>query len=221
MRKILRFILLGIIAVLCAVMLAFAISYIYDYVFKTTPEISYESFDGLDNTKPTDADIAEHIVGPDQPRYMTIARLNIYNARVVGLSTTGVDNRLGDPANIYDVGWYLDSAKPGLADARFTAGLYDGHNNGGYDQGVFYHLGELVYGDQILIERGDGAMFTYEVREASTVPTNNIEMSIMQRSVLAGTEGLNIISCGGQWDWNANTYTHRVLIRAVLIESNP
>lgn len=159
----------------------------------------------------------EWIVAPDEPRYMTIERLGIVNARVVGLGIkVGTENQLDDPNNIHDVGWYNESAKPGHEVVGNIAGLYDGHNTGYYKDGVFAYLNTLTVGDLIKIERGDGEVFNYEVHEVAMPLLEEIDMTLMRQSAIDGIEGLNIISCGGDWDESRGTYTHRVTIRATL-----
>jgi sortase (surface protein transpeptidase) len=134
------------------------------------------------------------------------------------LGTVGPENRLDDPKNINDAGWYRDSAKPGQATPQNPAGLYDGHNTGTDQKGIFYALGNLVAGDAITIERGDGVKLNYAVREVSTVRLEEIDMSVMMQSVMHDVEGLNIITCGGAWSADRQTYTHRVTVRATLVE---
>lgn len=158
----------------------------------------------------------EWIVTADEPRYMSIEKLGIVDARVVGVGIkSGTENQLDDPVNIHNVGWYNQSAKPGFGTGNL-AGLYDGHNTGYSANGVFINLGRLVAGDLIKIERGDGQVFNYEVREVATPLLEEVDMNLMQKSAVNGVEGLNIISCGGDWDETRQTYTHRVTVRAVL-----
>lgn len=161
----------------------------------------------------------EWIVAADEPRYMSIEKLGVVNARVVKVGIkSGTENQLDDPVNIHDVGWYNQSVKPGYGTGNM-AGLYDGHNTGYSANGVFINLGRLAVGDLIKVERGDGEVFHYEVREVATPLLEEVDMNLMQRSAVSGTEGLNIISCGGDWDEARQTYTHRVTVRAVLASS--
>jgi len=217
-RKATKIVLIATMAVLCIIGGTLAFDYFWE--MNNIPEYidaPYEAREDLDNTAPTESEILAHIVAPDRPRYMSISRIGVNNARVMELGTVGGSNQLADPVNVHDVGWYHGSARPGQPEPHKMAGLYDGHNTGMYSLGVFYRLGELVYGDQIVIERGDGAVFTYSVRESSLVAAAEVNMAMMMQTAVAGVEGLNIITCGGNWDEVAQTYTHRVLIRAILI----
>jgi hypothetical protein len=177
-----------------------------------TVQTAENSLDIKDETEP----VGEWIVAPDRPRYLTINRLGIVNARVVELGTKGDDNQLEDPANIHDAGWYRESALPGAPFDITYAGLYDGHNTGINQRGVFYNLGKLVVGDTITIERGDGALFNYAVREVQTPLLEEVDMAKMQKSFDPTIEGLNLITCGGDWSVERQTYTHRVTVRATI-----
>lgn len=159
----------------------------------------------------------EWVVAPDEPRYMSIEKLRITNARVVGLGVkSGTASQLDDPKNIHDVGWYNKSVKPGRGGNDGLAGLYDGHNTGYSADGVFVKLGRLAVGDLIKLERGDGEVFYYEVKEVEMPILEEVDMEKMRQSAIPGREGLNIISCGGEWDAERQVYTHRVTVRAVL-----
>jgi len=168
----------------------------------------------VDETVPTEDAIREWKVAPDHPRYLSIPALHISSAivRSVGVQA---DGKLGTPVNIFDTAWFNGSALPGSGSGAL---LIDGHNGGPTLDGVFKRLGSLRVGDKIIIERGDGQLFTYAVVENQTksVADTDAFMGQMLQSAEPGREGLNLITCTGNWD-NANlTFDQRVLIRAVL-----
>ena len=171
----------------------------------------------VDETDRTDDDKLAWHVSPDKPRFLSIDKLGIDRARVteVGLSNVG---RLQTPANIFDVGWYRSSGKPGSGKTL----LIDGHNGGPTKEGVFKHLGNLTAGDIITIERGDGKFFRYEVVENEEVPLSEADskMPKMLVSPVSGRESLSLITCTGAWSQVQNTYLSRQFLRAVLVEEN-
>ena len=105
----------------------------------------------VDETEVTTEQRREHNVEPTAPRYLSIEKLGIINARVysMGINTSG---ELDTPYNIFDVGWYSQSSKPGSGGVL----VMDGHNGGPNVEGVFKHINQLYAGDLITIERGDG-----------------------------------------------------------------
>ena len=149
------------------------------------------------------------------PRYLSIEKLGISNARIlqVGIKASG---ELGTPSNIFDVGWYTASGKPGAGKTL----LLDGHNGGPHVHGVFKDLPSLVIGDVIIIERGDGVVFKYEVVEnkAVSLSESNKYMIEAARSPEKGKESVTLITCTGEWSDQQQTYLSRQFTRATLIE---
>lgn len=162
--------------------------------------------------KPSGPEIAQHTVAPGLPRTLTINDISLSAARIlpVGIDPDGA---LGAPDSIYDVGWYKDSAQPGSGSG---AVLLDGHVSGVNDpNAVFSRLKELTPGARITVEKGDGNTVTYVVRETETLPIEKVDMAKMMRSIDSKREGLNIITCGGKYDYNRQLYEDRVMVYAV------
>ena len=168
----------------------------------------------VDETEVTEEERAEWTVPADQPRYLTIEKLGVRNARIrpVGRKTSG---ELDVPYNIFDVGWYNSSGKPGEGRTM----LIDGHNGGPNVVGVFKYLPELTEGDFIIVERGDGAIFKYSVVENNTIPLSESDsyMSTALTSPEPGKEALTLITCTGEWSQTQQTYLSRQFTRAVLV----
>ena len=159
------------------------------------------------------------VPNPSFPRYLSIPSLKISNARVVQIGTIKDTGQLDSPKSIYDAGWYTKSGLPG---AGKGAVLIDGHNGGPTKGGIFENLGRLSKGSEIIIERGDGQRITYQVadnREISVEDINNesnpLGMKTMLNSMDPKKEGLNMITCVGDWDYSKNTFNKRVMLRAV------
>ena len=159
------------------------------------------------------------VPNPSFPRYLSIPSLKISNARIVQIGTIKDTGQLDSPKSIYDAGWYTKSGLPG---AGKGAVLIDGHNGGPTKGGIFENLGSLSKGSEIIIERGDGQRITYQVadnREMSVEDINNesnpLGMKTMLNSIDPKKEGLNMITCVGDWDYSKNTFNKRVMLRAV------
>ncbi len=169
----------------------------------------------LIEVEPTEDEVAEYIVAADRPRYLTIEKLKVSKARILAM---GVNARgeLSTPSNIFDVGWYEASGKPGQGKTM----IIDGHNGGPHVHGVFKNLPDLTNGDIITVERGDGLIFKYEVVENKEIALAdaNSYMSTAAKSPEAGKESITLISCTGEWSQTQRTYLSRQFTRAVLIE---
>lgn len=164
---------------------------------------------------PTETEVYEYVVSPDQPRYLTIDRLGIKNTRIL---TMGINDKgeLDTPNNIFDVGWYIDSGKPGQGGTM----VIDGHNGGPHLHGVFKDLPNLVVGDVIKIERGDGLIFRYKVVDNVSVLLGEADDYMREafRSPEKGKESLTLITCTGEWSDQRQTYLSRQFTRALIVE---
>lgn len=154
--------------------------------------------------------IANYLVAPDLARYIRIPKLGV-SARVlqVGVTSSGA---LGTPTNVFDTAWYTGSSKPGLPGAT----LIDGHVSSWTTHGVFYGLKNLVAGDRLEIERGDGTKLEYTVNKVAAYDENNVDMSALMVPIKPGTSGLNLITCGGKFDSKSNEFTQRIAVFATL-----
>lgn len=174
-----------------------------------------EDEEELIEEEPTEAEIIEYTVAPDRPRYLTIEKLGIHNARILamGVKSTG---ELMAPNNIFDAGWYEASGKPGQGGTM----IIDGHNGGPHVHGIFKDLPSLSEGDLITVERGDGVVYKYRVVENKPVLLSeaNAYMSVAAKSPEPGKESVTIITCTGEWSDVQGTYLSRQFTRAILAE---
>ena len=160
--------------------------------------------------KKTATEKAVYSVPPSHPRELVIKKLDI-DANIVPESAT--KGTLNSPASAWDVGWYTGSGLPG---AGYGAMLIDGHVNDALGSpGIFYNLTALNPGDTLQVERGDGKWFTYSVTSVQDIPLSKVDMSKMLVSADSSKEGLNLITCGGSYDYTKDTYDHRILVFAV------
>lgn len=182
---------------------------------RDTVEEVVEEKEELVEEEPTDEEVNEYVVAEDRPRYLSIAKLGVVNARVipVGVKSNG---ELGTPNNIFDVGWYESSGKPGQGGTL----VIDGHNGGPHVHGVFKDLPNLEKGDIVVVERGDGKIFRYAVEENNAVPLAESDLYMMTalKTPIAGKESLTLISCTGEWSQQQGTYLSRQFTRAVLLD---
>ncbi|MDO4399175.1 MAG: class F sortase [Candidatus Saccharibacteria bacterium] len=171
----------------------------------------------LIEVEPTEDEVRQYTVAPDRPRYLTIEKLGINKARILPM---GVNDKgeLDTPNNIFDVGWYEASGKPGLGGTM----IIDGHNGGPHVLGVFKSLPSLAEGDIITVERGDGVVYNYKVVESTTVALSESDeyMATAARSPERGKESVTLISCTGEWSQQQGTYLSRQFVRAVLADGN-
>lgn len=216
-RTIAKWVIIGILAILFLVF--FLKVAIWENIYYNEKEgsaraIALDFEEDLVEVPPSDTEVDDYTVAPDRPRYLSIERLEINKARILpmGINEKG---ELSTPNNIFDVGWYYNSSKPGKGGTL----LIDGHNGGPHVQGVFKALPSLSEGDIIVIERGDGTIFKYSVVENISVPLSeaNDYMATAIRTPLSGKESVTLISCSGEWSQAQRTYLSRQFVRAILV----
>ncbi|MBO7560605.1 class F sortase [Candidatus Saccharibacteria bacterium] len=183
---------------------------------KVSEDIEIVEPEEVDETEVTEEQRVEYNVPAGNPRYLSIPKLGIYNSRVIRVSKRG-DGRLGTPTNIFDVGWYDGSSKPGQGGTM----IIDGHNGGPNIEGVFKHIDTLVVGDVIEIAvGGSDVIYKYRVEENVEVKLENADKYMnkeARKSPIEGKESITLITCIGEWSEQQQTYLSRQFVRAVLI----
>lgn len=165
-----------------------------------------QAAEGRDETEvPGDA-VADYSVAPDLPRVLTIDKINV-RARVLSMGLNP-DGSMQAPLNIYDAGWYTGSAKPG----ELGASVIDAHASGPTRVGLFAYLNTLTNGDVVSVERGDGEVLSYRVVHIETVGLDDVDMRKVMRVHGSAEEGLNLITCDGQWVRDRDTYSDRTIV---------
>lgn len=169
----------------------------------------------LEETVPTEEQVAEYAVPASRPRYLSIQKLGVVNSRIIAVGVKA-NGELGTPNNIFDVGWYESSGEPGQGKTI----VIDGHNGGPHVHGVFKDLPNLAEGDIIKIERGDGQIFEYKVVDNKTIPLSEADeyMRMAFKSPVPDKESVTLISCTGEWSAARETYLSRQFARAILVD---
>jgi hypothetical protein len=227
-------------AVFVAIILIIAVTLGY-FIFanfaknQTTTRIQQAAFDsdGVDTKPIAKSEIGNYHVAANYPKMLVIPSIGV-NARMAPLGLLAPQNnspQLDVPKNIYDTGWYDCTINPIAAnkcsrkklpnDGNFTtANLIDGHSCEGYNLPcVFNNLAKLKTDAQITVELGDGSKLNYVVKEVDVVPLAEVDMNKMMKPIGAGQDGVNLITCAGDWvakdSRGHNTPDQRVEIYAI------
>lgn len=185
----------------------------------TGEELVVDEPEEVDETEVTEEQRTEYTVPAGNPRYLTIQKLGIYNARILRVSKRS-DGRMGTPTNIFDVGWYDGSSKPGQNGTM----IIDGHNGGPNIEGVFKHIDALTAGDIIEVTvGGSGKVYKYSVVDNVSVPlaekqADKYMNKEAKTSPELGRESITLITCIGDWSQEQQTYLSRQFTRAVLVD---
>lgn len=191
-------------------------------IVEEEPEPEEEPEEELPTENPDDlvpqpevTDYTAYQVAAYKPRYMTISSIGLYNIPVVEIGIGG--GTLGDPDDYRLIGWQYDSALPG----QQGVAMIDGHG-GGLGNGIFRNLPNVPVGGDIIVEMGDGRKFTYRVVEKvykTKGAQANAYMHTAYQSPREGVPAMTLITCTGDWIRAEQTYTHRLFVRAILVQS--
>lgn len=159
----------------------------------------------IDETPKSDEQKHAYSVPADKPKSLRIPSIGVYaNVLSIGLEANGA---LDSPKTAVDVGWYNGSGSPGTPGAM----LIDGHVQGIRGPAVFTNLRKLQPGATITLERGDGVVYTYEVTKVEQKPVADVDMSSLLEP-FDKEQGLNLITCGGTYDYGGQTFNDRILV---------
>lgn len=181
----------------------------------TSSSESSGSIEQLSEQKPSNQALSSYSVSdPTFPRYISIPELNVFS-RVKSL---GLDKQkaVDVPNNIYDVGWYNLSAKPGSSSG---ASLLVGHVSGWTADGVFKHLDKLKAGSKIVIETGNGKKLSYQVTSISHYKADSVPMDSILAEDVKGTPDIKLITCAGKYNSNTKDFSERVVVYAQVVGS--
>ena len=170
----------------------------------------------LDTREITEEEKDDHIVPPDHPRFLSIPSIGINRVRILGMGVTHPNEQgaqqMETPVGIHDVAWFNCQINP-IAENRCALAQKPGSGNTVQASVmnahacfsttytcVFDRLAELRNGDEIIVELGDGTEITYIVRLVEIRELENVDMAKVMRPIEAGLEGLNLITCAGEFD---------------------
>lgn len=151
-----------------------------------------------------------YTVASDLPRLITIPSIGV-NARVqsVGVNSQG---NIDTPKNLNDTAWYDGSAKPNQDGQVFI----DGHTSFSRTiDAAFNDLGKMKQGDQIVVETGNGAKYTYRVTAIETVDAAKVDMGKALNVQQGSTKGITLMTCTGTFNYRTQQADKRLIVYGV------
>lgn len=143
---------------------------------------------------------------PTTPIRVSIPKISLNNPVVqVGLTSDGAMDVPSGKTN--NVGWYKGGTVPG----KQGSAVLDAHVFA-----AFNRLHELNVGDEIYVTDKDGVSRRFIVEEATTYALKDVPAERLFNR--ADAKRLNLITCAGKLTADHSTYTHRLIVYAVLAE---
>lgn len=139
------------------------------------------------------------------PRKLSAPLLGI-NADIqeVGLASGG---EMGAPDNYKSAGWFNLGARPGEKGNAVIAGHLDTNLGKG---GVFWSLNKIKPGDYIYVTDEYGKKMRFRAVRSEIYDAKNAPMEEIFGS--SDKARLNLITCGGAWDWGKKSYDKRLVV---------
>lgn len=155
------------------------------------------------------------ILGPTmeraEPVRLRIPSLNINTTfeKSLGLNA---DNTIQVPDSYDEVGWYQYGPTPGELGPAVILGHVDSHQG----PAVFFRLGQLSVGDEIIVDRADGTTARFEVITLERHLQSGFPTALVYGDI--DHAGLRLITCSGVFVRGQQQYTHNLIVFAKLVE---
>jgi hypothetical protein len=142
---------------------------------------------------------------PLPPTTLRIPAIGL-EASIVPVGLIPGTNSLEIP-DIHHVGWYQLGPSPGQNGSAVLVGHIDGEGQ----PGIFWHLGQLTPGDQIVIADSTGRTRTFRVTGRQQVAKTALPAQLFSR---AGPPRIALITCGGAFNYATRHYRDNIVIVA-------
>jgi len=114
------------------------------------------------------------------------------------------------PQDYNQVGWYKHSPVPG----ELGPAVVLGHVDSRAGPAVFFSLGQLDAGDEIIVERDDGQGLVFEVTATERYDQNSFPTELVYGDI--DHAGLRLVTCSGWYDRETGRYSHNLVVFAQL-----
>jgi sortase (surface protein transpeptidase) len=155
-------------------------------------------------------------VKPAQVESQSVAPIQLVIPKIgvkASVESVGVD-RLGamaTPSGPFTVGWWSYGTVPGEPGNA----VLDGHlDSARYGAAVFWRLGDLRSGDQILVRMPGNRTLTFIVDRAAVYKYNDAPLADIFGA--ASTPSLNLVTCTGSFDRTSRNYDRRLVVYSKL-----
>ncbi len=168
-----------------------------------------------DSTVPEEVDDPVFLP-PSEPDAIDIPAIGVHSEmQQVGL-TAEHTLEVPAPGPHYDhAAWYKHSPTPGSVGPSVIVGHVDSASGG---PSVFFDLGELRPGDEVLVTRRDGTVAIFEVDAVGQYSKDDFPTEL----VYGDTDhaALRLITCGGAFDRGERSYVDNIVVFASLASSS-
>src|SRR4029077_3081837 len=146
---------------------------------------------------------------PDAPVQLVIPKIGVRaSVESVGVDRTGA---MAAPSGPYTVGWWAAGTLPGDPGNAVIDGHLDSARVGA---AVFWRLGSLRSGDQILVRMPGNRTLTFIVDRTAVYRFDNAPLAEIFGPT--DTPSLNLVTCTGSFDRASRNYDRRLVVYSKL-----
>lgn len=164
---------------------------------------------------PTTVSVGVPVLSPSPPLAIDIPAIGVQSElQYLGL-TAQQTLEVPVPGPHYDhAAWYKYSSTPGSIGPAVILGHVDSVTGG---PSVFFNLGALQPGDEVLVTRADGLVAVFSVDKVARYPKEQFPTLL----VYGNTDhaALRLITCGGDYDRATGSYLDNIIVFASLVGS--
>jgi LPXTG-site transpeptidase (sortase) family protein len=142
------------------------------------------------------------------PTRVRIPAIDLVTPPLEQLGRMPEDKSIALPHDPLRAGWFKDGPRPGQPGPAVIIG----HVDMAHAPAVFFRLREMKPGEAVYVDRADGSTERFTVTAVRQVaksdfPTQDVYAPDLQAS-------LRLITCGGQFDYEAHNYLDNVIVFA-------
>jgi sortase (surface protein transpeptidase) len=145
------------------------------------------------------------------PMRLIVPKINLDTTFVSPLGLNK-DKTVSVPDSYTEVGWYTYGATPGEIGPAVILGHVDSYQG----PAVFFSLGQLEEGDEVMVEREDGTTATFVVTDKERVPQEKFPTEKVYGKI--DYAGLRLVTCTGVFNRGKQEYSHNLIVYARLKE---
>jgi len=148
-------------------------------------------------------------IAPSPPISLTIPSLGVSSS--IGELGLDADRQLEVPADPEEAGWYRKSAAPGAAGSAVIAG----HVTWDEEPAAFFDLGALRPGQRVHVHRLDGQTAIFAITRIAQYDKDEFPTDRVYGP--SDRAELRLITCGGRYDADTDTYDSNVVAYGTLV----
>lgn len=161
---------------------------------------------------PKPAEVGSPGVARSVPVELRIPAIDV----AVSLSALGLnpDGTAQVPTNFAEPGWFRKGVSPGQVGSAVILGHVDSDTG----PAVFYRLRFLQKGDRVTVRLADGLVAHFVVSAVSTYLNEHFPARKVYGS--HGFSGLQLVTCGGEFDVETDSYQSNVVVYTKLVATS-